>query len=493
MAIISLVLVRNLRKGGEKMKKIISITREFASLIILLFLASIATSGTVAADVLLYDYTFQTESPQSIYGPGPGPSGSASRFDGVTWNVSNSIGGAGCGILGCWGQELYGSTNGKIGFTSSYRVTGGEVNATVPVQVNLGLPTEKLVPGKPFTITSSYIIPSGLNFKASSPQLGAAVDFNFQTYASFGGKTGVGFDLLSYGPYEIINVNIKPEVFAFNRDFDKELRLFGQTLVPDLSTNSIPIPLINKELEIKDPLKIYTLGRARLFPFPFFTVDKAGSGTQPLSGSDSAEVVRLALDATNLLAYTLTNAGLPVPPLNGNFGGGFFGYNLFRVEAGIGFSMKDTFTMTPEGVIIDLLLNETNEHFRFEAGDTLTFTFPQGFDEIHLTPTFELIDPYFRTNIDLLISPLIDISGLGISGFWGALGYNLIDPDPYYLYDFPIDIWDNTFQLDGFGSYTGLPFSIATTPGVPEPATMLLLGSGLIGLAGYGRKKLFKK
>ena len=52
------------------------------------------------------------------------------------------------------------------------------------------------------------------------------------------------------------------------------------------------------------------------------------------------------------------------------------------------------------------------------------------------------------------------------------------------------DLILSDFWSDGGGAISHV--SLYGTP-VPEPATMLLLGSGLLGLAGFGRKKLFKR
>ncbi len=84
-----------------------------------------------------------------------------------------------------------------------------------------------------------------------------------------------------------------------------------------------------------------------------------------------------------------------------------------------------------------------------------------------------------------------DIVSNGVGFGFGVTFYNppTVGSSGNFAWEFSSGTWTQETDSAIFMNYGA---RVVASP-VPEPATMLLLGSGLIGLAGYGRKKFFKK
>lgn len=233
--------------------------------------------------------------------------------------------------------------------------------------------------------------------------------------------------------------------------------------------------------------------RNKLFIFGIFLfVLFAGLG---LSSSANATIITFSNKAAFLTATSATSATGPLPDLGLIPGGASASITvgsvtfsiappssgLFIGTAGRSDVINNDWTLRLPGP--DIAISDV-ENLNVDLVSPL-FSF--GFDFVE--PQY---DPQYAPFVDSTFTVTLKNSGVIVDSFtfnawphdtpvfigvWGGTAFNRVE------------IRETVGGIDDeyFGQfYTG------TTP-VPEPATMLLLGSGLIGLAGYGRKRLFKK
>jgi hypothetical protein len=446
-------------------------------------------------------FTFEALN-QSMWG-GSGPaSASYQQFLGLTWDTQLSLGGIGGsenqtvipgGCLPwpannvCWdpvtadtrtGMKITASTNGSIGLNVGATLNKGSVDVTLPEQATLSTGVlDNHAPGSTFTIGTAYAIDPSATMHTEFPSIEAYADFVFDVYA--GGE--IQACLIAVGcstsSGSIIDVNWRPELAAFNRNGDGEVRVLG----------------------IDVPLEGEYGGVDFAFSVPNLLTDAAASAAT-LQSSGNAYFLDLSVNVPALVAEVVAGAGAA-------FEGDFYGmhYTTFGADLGPEFGIGQEFTFeaapwttltfsTPVSRVVDQeicvlgvcvtipdVVLPPALSWSAPLGTDFDFVFPDAMT-LDVTPTYWLKNA-LNVNTDFLARLGLDLTVLSLDTPLGTLGP--VYHDSYQTDPVSIGLDDRTFSL-AFNSYQGSTFQMTATP---EPSTWILLGSGLLLLGVLGWKR----
>jgi len=281
--------------------------------------------------------------------------------------------------------SLNGSTSGKIGLQPFFSMTGGDIDATIPIAASFSAP-KQVEAGDSFVLSNAFLFGANSSITTQSPEISFGVDMIFDV----AGSLTLDFSSSSFGGADSYNL-----IPSFDTG-EQQYNIF--TLNSGDIGGDIPLSLLFQSIPGIENFLTLSVNTPNVTTTGGFSTYADGYEVGPITSHGTDKIASLALDIDEIIAAGLsTLSGSAALDIKLGFEGGYsFGIDtifgdvnlagfdvivdLLSSELSTSISLLQDFSLELKDLPLEITLEDGSIITGLSLGDEVTITAPVDFD-----------------------------------------------------------------------------------------------------------------